>query len=442
MVRGALKAGAIGGIIGGVMMAVWLMFILWLTGTGFWTLLNLITNTVWRSAPLGSKFSLAAVIIGLIVHVLVSFLFGSLIVVAAWRLPGPRSLIIASGALFGPVIWLVMQFGIWHAVDPAAAQVITPWVFAVAHLIFGLLAAATAAILTSDEKRSADSTKLIVDGPLAPAPPAIEGQSVPGAAPQARPGAGPQARPGAGPQARPGAGRHVFRYSGSPEEPNAEPTARPSRARPGLAPQRPGLAPERPGPAPERPGPAPADRGPAPEPPPATPPAPVWHPRRITARNVGGLRTVVYTSGGPGMVTDEPVQSGGTGTALTPLETVVGALCGSIGATFAIVAREAGFRYDGLDFEASFAAGSGGPVGQPGVRLHFQTVRVIAQVRAAQPDPRLPDVARLTERRCPVRNLLADAGARVELAWSGVSPSPAAGTPPDPGASRRPASWP
>src|ERR1700742_3732840 len=158
MVRGALKAGAIGGIIGGVMMAVWLLIILWLTGTGFWTLLNMITNTVWRSAPLGSKFSRAAVIIGLIVHVLVSCRSGSLIVVAAWRLPGPPSLIIASGALFGPVIWLVMQFGIWHAVDPAAAQVITPWVFAVAHLIFGLLAAATAAIVASDEKHRVDST--------------------------------------------------------------------------------------------------------------------------------------------------------------------------------------------------------------------------------------------------------------------------------------------
>ena len=65
MVKAALRAGAIGGILGGVMMAVWLMFILWLTGTGFWTLLNLSANTFWRAAPLSPKFSLPAVIIGL-----------------------------------------------------------------------------------------------------------------------------------------------------------------------------------------------------------------------------------------------------------------------------------------------------------------------------------------------------------------------------------------
>jgi uncharacterized OsmC-like protein len=378
MIKAALKAGAIGGIIGGVMMAVWLMFILWLIGTGFWTLLNLIANTVWRSTPLGSKFSLTAVIIGLVVHVAVSFIFGSLIVVAAWRLPGPRSLIIASGALFGPVIWLVMQFGIWHAVDPAAAQVITPWVFAVAHLIFGLLAAATAAIIASDEKPSTASTKLTVDEPM-PLPARATAQ-----------------------QALMGTGRHTTLSARHHALPATAPPARP-------------------------------DTGPALVPPPASAatPAfgPVWHRRRLTARNVGGLRTVVYTSGGPGMVTDEPVQSGGTGTALTPLETVLGALCGSTGATFATVARETGFRYDTLDFEASFAASPPGPASQPGIRTYFQTVHIIARVGAAQPDPRLATVARMAERRCPVRNLLADAGVRVDMVWDAApsgTPAPSA----------------
>jgi uncharacterized OsmC-like protein len=378
MTRAALKAGAIGGVIGGVMMAVWLMFILWLIGTGFWTLLNLIANTVWRSVPLGTKFSLTAVIIGLIVHVLVSFIFAFLIVIAAWHLPGPRSLIIASGALFGPVIWLVMQFGIWHAVDPAAAQVITPWVFAVAHLIFGLLAAATAAIVASDEKHRVDSTTLTVDEPM-PLPARATAQ-----------------------QALMGTGRHTS-LSGRPRIlPDA-------RARPL------------------------PDTGPAPAPPPASaaPPAhgPVWHRRRLTARNVGGLRTVVYTSGGPGMVTDEPVQSGGTGTALTPLETVLGALCGSTAATFAAVAREASFRYDGIDFEASFAASPPAPASQPGTRSYFQTVHVIARVAVPHPSPQLATVARTTERRCPVRNLLADAGVRVDMIWDAApsaTPAPSA----------------
>src|SRR6201996_3854138 len=397
MIKAALKAGAIGGIIGGVMMAVWLMFILWLIGTGFWTLLNLITNTVWRSAPLGSKFSLTSVIIGLVVHVVVSFIFGSLIVLAAWRLPGPRSLIIASGALFGPVIWLVMQFGIWHAVDPAAAQVITPWVFAVAHLIFGVLAAATAAIIASDEKHSAASTQLTVADPLSPPAHA------------------------AGQQAALGAGRHAVHDA--------------RRRSAGPAGPAPRMAPEPP---------AALAAGPPPPDPAAPRSGPVWHRRRLTARNVGGLRTVVYTSGGPGMGNDEPVQYGGTGTALSPLETVLGALCGSTGATFATVAREAGFRYDGLNFEASFATDPRSLPAQPGMRPYFHAVRVEIKVRAPRADPRLADVAQLTERRCAVRNLLADAGVTVDLTWHAVAPeTPAPGSkaseiPQAPGVHRRP----
>ena len=151
---------------------------------------------------------------------------------------------------------------------------------------------------------------------------------------------------------------------------------------------------------------------------------PIRHRRLLTARNDGGLRTVVYTSGGPGMVTDTPVSSGGSGTALTPLETVLGALCGSTGATLATVAREAGFGYDGATFEASFTLDPQNPAAQPGARTYFRTVRVEIQVRAARPGPRLADVARVTEQRCPIRNLLADAGVTVDMIWTVASPRP------------------
>jgi len=335
MNRAAIRAGVVGGILGGVVMAGWLMFILWLTGTGFWTLLNLITNTVWRAAPLGAKFSVPALVIGLAVHVMMSALFGVLIAAAAWRLPGPRSLVIAGGALFGAVLWAVMQYGIWRAVDPAAAQVITPWVFVIAHLMFGMLAAATAAIVIPDE------------------------------------------------EAAPAAGRHAVRDAGP------IPGTAPSSQQAGMT--APGIA-----------------------------PVPHW--RVLTASNDSGMQTVTRTSGGLGMVTDEPAARGGTGTALTPLETVIGALCGDTGVTFARAAREVGFGYDGIDFEAAFTVAPGGQDGEPGVRSFFETVRVQARVRATQPEASLADVARIAERCCPVRNLLADAGVAVEMTWTAVPP--------------------
>ncbi len=317
MSKAAVRAGVGGGIIGGLVMAIWLTFILWLTGTGFWTLLNLIANTFWRGAPLGPEFSGLAVVIGLVVHLLMSVLFGMLIAVAAWRLPAPRSLVIAGGALFGSVLWAVMQYGIWRAADPAAARVITPWVFASAHLLFGLIVASMAAIVITDE------------------------------------------------DTRPASGRMSDAALRSQQ---------------------------------------------------ATPAA--LHSRTLTARSEGGMRTVARTSDGLGVVTDETAGRGGT--APTPLETVIGALCGSASVTFATAARELGFGYEGIDFEASFTQNPRGAAGEAGVRAHFQGVRVQALVYRAEPDAWLADVARITERRCPVRNLLADAGVALEMTWTAV----------------------
>ena len=147
----AVRAGVAGGVVAGLVMAVWLTVILWIAGSGFFTLLNLIANTFWRTAPLGPTFSLPAVFIALVVHLLVSVLFGVLIAVAASRLPGSRSLVIAVGAVFGPLIWVVMQYGIWRAIDPAAARVISWWIFGSAHLLFGLIVATIAAITIPDQ---------------------------------------------------------------------------------------------------------------------------------------------------------------------------------------------------------------------------------------------------------------------------------------------------
>jgi hypothetical protein len=337
--RSAVRTGVVGGILGGVLMAAWLMFFLWLTGAGFWTLLNLITNTFLRSAPLGPRFSLSSLVIGLVVHVLMSVLFGVIIATAASRLPGSRSLVIAGGALFGAVLWAVMQYGIWRAVDAPAARVITPWLFSSAHLLFGLLVATVAAIVIPD----------------------VEGAHAVGArgALDARRLSG---------MAR--GGRHgdlVTSVAGR-----------------------------------------------------------VTHEQRLTARNDGGMRTVIYTGAGPGMVTDEIAPLGGFTTAPTPLESVIGALCGSIGVTFAKASRDIGLGYSGIDFEASFALDARSPAGQSETAGHFDAVSLHALVHDAQPSAWLDDVGRTALRRCPVTRLLADAGVAVEMTWSDVPPEPLA----------------
>jgi hypothetical protein len=92
-----VRAGIVGGIAGGAVMAVFSMMMLWLAGSGFWTPLNLIAHTFWRAAPLDGTFSGPALVIGMAVHMMMAMLFGTMIAAAAYLLPAARSLVIAGG---------------------------------------------------------------------------------------------------------------------------------------------------------------------------------------------------------------------------------------------------------------------------------------------------------------------------------------------------------
>ena len=74
-----LRAGIAGGTAGGLVMAMFSMITLWLARSGFWTPLNLIAHTFWRSAPLNGRFSIASLVIGLAIHMTMAVLFGTLI---------------------------------------------------------------------------------------------------------------------------------------------------------------------------------------------------------------------------------------------------------------------------------------------------------------------------------------------------------------------------
>jgi hypothetical protein len=129
---------------GGMVMAMWSMIVLWLTGVGFWSPLNLIAHTVWRSAPLGVSFSVVALVIGLVLHMMMSMLLGMVLAVAvrsSRRLAGDPAARAMTGVVFGIVVWAVMQYALWRVVDPAAALAFTPWVFAIGHLMFGAVTA-------------------------------------------------------------------------------------------------------------------------------------------------------------------------------------------------------------------------------------------------------------------------------------------------------------
>jgi uncharacterized OsmC-like protein len=144
---------------------------------------------------------------------------------------------------------------------------------------------------------------------------------------------------------------------------------------------------------------------------------PLIRKKLVSARNEAGMKSVIDCGEFGKFVTDEPVAHGGTGEGPSPLQAVLGALCGCEAVTFRRTATDFAFDYRGIEFEASFTIDIRGRMGVAGVRPHFQTVHVQATVRTVESEERLRQVVEETERRCPVFNLLADARVNLEMVW-------------------------
>jgi uncharacterized OsmC-like protein len=150
---------------------------------------------------------------------------------------------------------------------------------------------------------------------------------------------------------------------------------------------------------------------------------PIIRRKVVTAVNHGGAMTDLDFGEYGTFVTDEPTAHGGTGEGPSPLQTVLGALCGCESVTFHRTAAELGFAYERIEFESEFTIDIRGRLGQRGVTQHFQTVRVQAVVTTSESTERLAEVVTETEARCPVFNLLSDAGVKLQVRWVGQPPA-------------------
>lgn len=144
---------------------------------------------------------------------------------------------------------------------------------------------------------------------------------------------------------------------------------------------------------------------------------PIIRRKKLSARNDGDMMTVIDTGEFGILVTDEAIPHGGTGEGPSPLQTVLGALCGCEAVTFNRTAADLDFDYEGIDFEGEYTIDIRGRMGVRGVRPHFQTIRVQATVTTSENEKRLREVVAETEARCPVYNLISDAGVNLEMVW-------------------------
>ncbi len=144
---------------------------------------------------------------------------------------------------------------------------------------------------------------------------------------------------------------------------------------------------------------------------------PIVRRKALTASSNGSMMAVIDFGEYGHFVTDEPITHGGTGEGPSPLQAVLGALCGCETVTFNRTSKDMDFSYESIEFEAAFTIDIRGRLGMTEVRPHFQTVKVQATVRTDESEERLAQVVEETERRCPVFNLLVDAGVNLEVLW-------------------------
>jgi hypothetical protein len=146
-----ISAGVKGGILGGLLMPV--PALLWglSSGHGVWYPLNLLAGLVLPGVERMSmaeleQFRLPLLLVGLVIHVVNSVIFGMIYGVLLPTLPSlPKPL--AWGGLAIPMLWTALTFGLMGGVDPLLSKGVDwPW-FIASQFVFGVVAAMVIALL-------------------------------------------------------------------------------------------------------------------------------------------------------------------------------------------------------------------------------------------------------------------------------------------------------
>ncbi len=142
-----LVAGAIAGMVAGAMMAMYAMIAsATFLSQGFFTPLYGIASpllgpfAMMQSMKQGIYFAAGPAVLGLIIHMLWSALYGMLFALLAMFLRLKGMVALLSGLVYGLVVLVVMSFVVLPSVGAATMPAMIGWPsFMVEHLIFGMV---------------------------------------------------------------------------------------------------------------------------------------------------------------------------------------------------------------------------------------------------------------------------------------------------------------
>lgn len=131
----------------------------------------------------------------------------------------------------------------------------------------------------------------------------------------------------------------------------------------------------------------------------------------------GGLKTAISIRDFDSFIVDEPKSLGGTDEGANPVEFVLAGLTSCTSVMIAIIAKEQNFVYEAAEFKNAGEIDLQGLMGVEGVSPHFQSVHFDVIVKTNESEARLQELQTAVEKRCPVMNLLLDAGVPVTSDW-------------------------
>ncbi len=136
----AARGGVVGGIVGGLALSVVLMVATAAAGGDLWTVLKGASAPFYGARAAQPGFDAGPVLLGVILHFVVSIGWGVLFGILAYGLRrGPT---LAAGALYGIFVYFAMFFVVLPLVGLGEARATAPDGFGIfAHVLFGLFTA-------------------------------------------------------------------------------------------------------------------------------------------------------------------------------------------------------------------------------------------------------------------------------------------------------------
>ncbi|MGC0252229.1 OsmC family protein [Pseudactinotalea sp. Z1748] len=114
---------------------------------------------------------------------------------------------------------------------------------------------------------------------------------------------------------------------------------------------------------------------------------------------------------------DEPPALGGADVGANPIEYILTGLSGCLGVVVQVVAAELGITVSGIESSATGDLDLRGFRGTAEVSPHFQSVDLQVHLTTTATADEVAELRRQVTARCPVLNLITDAGVDVHETW-------------------------